>query len=269
MANVRGIGRPDIVIWVMEDQSGWSGSGVIGVVEYAAENLVEVRLSPGRILGFWVVLVLLLQGVQWLAGFRPVSLTEAVEEGAARVESQVIGEVGEDVIRKAIQTQRATRSFWSAVAILTDFGIEPLSLVVRAALATLVFASLAAIRGRKVDLERGFYDASLAQGFWVLALAVRVALMIALRRSDVETSLVLALPPGKYAGATWVALRQVDVFAALGWWVIGSAAVRHKQVGWIGAVFVCLTLWCCEAALRVGADLVMEAGMRLSVMPDS
>ena len=235
----------------------------------SVEQGLKAPTSPGRILVLWVVLVLLLQAAQWVAGFRPVALIDAVEEGAARVETQAIGEVGEDVIRKAIQTQRATQTFWSAIAVLTDFGIEPLALVIRAVLAAVAFASLAAIRGQPIDVARGFLDASLAQGFWVLGLAVRVGLMILLRRTEVETSLVLALPPGTYAGATWAALRPVDAFAAMGWWAIGVGAVRRKQVGVIGAVLVCLTLWLCEAGLRVCGTLIMEAGMRLSIMPDS
>jgi hypothetical protein len=225
--------------------------------------------SPGLILLVWILLVVLLQAIRWLGGFRPVALGVAVEEGAERVETRAIGEVGDDVIRKAIQTQRATHAFWTAVALLADFVIEPLSLVVRAALVAMAFASLAALRGRPIDVNRGFTDAALAQGFWVLGLAVRVGLMMALRRTEVETSLVLALPPGPYAGSTWAALRQVDAFATMGWIALGAGAVRRRQAGVLEAVLVCLVLWTCEASVRIVSTLVVEAGMRLAIMPES
>ena len=241
------------------------------VQERADGSRAERRaaLGPGLILSLWVVLVVLIQAAHWVTGLRPVGLSVAVEAGAERVETQAVGEVGDDVIRKAIQTQRATREFWTALAVLADFVIEPLSLVVRAAVAALAFSSLAALRGRPIELSQGFTDAAAAQGFWVLGLAVRVGLMIALRRTEAETSLVLALPPGSYAGSTWAALRQVDAFAALGWFALGAAAVSRRQAGVPGALLVCFSLWACEAILRIGATLVVEAGMRLALELDS
>ena len=229
---------------------------------------LKADLGTGQVLTLWVVLVLVLQVTQWVTGFRPVALSDAVEAGAERVESQSIGEVGEDVIRKAIQTQRATQAFWSALALLGDFVLEPGLLVLRAAIAAVSFASVAALKGRTVDLPSGFLSAAWAQGFWVLRLAVQVGLMIVLRRTEVETSLVLALPPGTYSSLFWVGLRQVDPFILMGWWVMGAAAVRRNQVGVVGAVLICLNLWLFEAAFRTTVTLLVQAGMRLSILPD-
>jgi hypothetical protein len=225
--------------------------------------------AAGAVLTLWVVLVLLLQAAQWLTGLRPVALSVAVEAGAERVESQAIGEVGDEVIRKAIQTQRNTRDFWTAVAMLADFVIEPMTLVARAVIVAVTFASLAALRGRPIDMSRIFADAAWPQGYWVLGLAVRVGLMILLRRTGVETSLVLALPPGSYTGATWATLRELDAFALLGWIALGAGAVRRRQASVPGAVLVCILLWACEASIRITAVLVVEAGMRLSILPES
>src|SRR5262245_59475088 len=78
----------------------------------------------------WMALTVGLQRVLWSSCLKGRALSEAVEQGAARVESRAIGEVSEDQVRKAIRTQNATLPFWTALALIGDFLIEPLSLAV-------------------------------------------------------------------------------------------------------------------------------------------
>jgi hypothetical protein len=154
------------------------------------------------------------------------------------------------------------------LALLDDFAAEPLALAVRATLAATLFSSLAALTGRPAGFDRALAACAAAQGFWVLGLAVRVVLMLALRRGDVETSLALLLPPGSYPAPAWVALRQADAFALLGWAVLARGGWRRGQVNLATAVLVCALLALGEAALRTGATLVIEAGMRLTLLPE-
>jgi len=101
----------------------------------------------------------------------------------------------------------------------------------------------------------------------VLGLAVRVALMIALGRPEAETSATLLLPPGTHPATLWIALRQLDAFAALGWLAMAAGAWRRGQAGLPGALFVCAGLAVTEAILRIGAALVLGAGMRMTLIP--
>jgi hypothetical protein len=151
----------------------------------------------GPILLLWMALVVALQGGLWASGARTTALAVAVETGAARIETRGIGEVGDEVIRKAIRLQRDALPFWTTLALLGDFVGEPLALAGRAVAVAVVMSSWAALAGRPVRFGHALAECSAAQGFWVLGLAVRVVLMVALRRSDVETSLVLALPRGR------------------------------------------------------------------------
>jgi hypothetical protein len=208
------------------------------------------------------------QAVLWASGARDSAIEAGVEGGAARAESEGIGEIGDDVIRKAIQTQHATRTFWSALWALGDFVFEPLSLAVRALIAAAAFSSLAALTGRPTQFADGLAGSVEAQGFWVLGLGVRAALVVALRRPAVETSLTLLLPRGSYDAATWVALGQVDVFAVLGWMALAFGGWRRGQVNLAGALAVCAMLWSMEALLRISAELTLGAGMRLSLIPE-
>ena len=73
-----------------------------------------------------------------------------MEKGAARVESLGIGEIGDDLIRKSIRTQRDTLPFWTVLAMLGDFLVEPVSLAVRALAVATAFGALAALTGRSV-----------------------------------------------------------------------------------------------------------------------
>ena len=95
---------------------------------------------------------------------------------------------------------------------------------------------------------------------------MRVGLTIALRRTEVETSLTLLLPPGSYPAAIWVALRQVDAFALLGWSALAWGGWRRGQVGLLTALAVCGSLWLVESTIRIGSILVLGAGMRLTLI---
>jgi hypothetical protein len=129
-----------------------------------------------------------------------------------------------------------------------------------------LFAGLAALVGRPVRFADGVMGCARAQGWWVLGLAVRVGLMIALRRPEVETSAALLLPPGRYSAAVWVALRQIDVFAALGWGAMALGGWRRGQVNLAAAGLVCGAMWLVEAGVRIGFALLVGAGMRLTLL---
>ena len=221
-----------------------------------------------RWLGLWLALTIALQGALWATGFRAAALAEGVERGAARAESARVAEVGDDLVRKAVKLQESTLPFWTILAAIGDFVVEPLALVMRALLAAVLLGGLAALVGRPPGFERALADNAGAQGFWVLGLAVRVALMIALKRGDVELSPTLALPPGVYP-ATWVVgLRQLDPFALLGWSAMARGAWGRGQANLAVAGLVCGLLWAAEAAVWVTFTLVFEAGMRLSLIPE-
>lgn len=205
----------------------------------------------------------------WMSGARDSVLGQAVEAGAARAESWGIGEVGDDVIRKAIQTQHATRPFWSTLIFLGDFLGEPIWLAVRALTAATVLSGVAALTGRPTRFAEGLAGCIAAQGFWVLGFVVRAGLVIALRRPDVETSLTLLLPAGHYEAATWVALQQLDLFAALGWLTIAVGGWKRGQVNLFSALLVCGVLASMDAMIRMSAELMLGAGMRLTLIPET
>jgi hypothetical protein len=215
----------------------------------------------------WIALLLAIQAGSWSSGFRPAVIASAIDEGSARVETQSLGEVEDEVVRKAIQTQRATLAFWSTLVGLGDFLVDPLFLVIRASLVSVAFASLAALRGKPIQLGRTLDESARLQGFWVLGPAVQLALMVLLRRTQVETSAVLLLAPGEHPGWLWAVLSQFEAFVLLGWVGLVAAAVGRGQARVVGAVLVALSLWTLELAIRVGGSLVVEAGMRVAILP--
>ena len=223
---------------------------------------------PMRRLGLWVALTIALQGALWATGFRAAALAEAVERGAERAESARIAEVGDDLVRKAVKLQESTLPFWTTLAVIGDFVVEPLTLVLRALLAAVLLGGFAALVGRPPGFERALAENAGAQGFWVLGLAVRVGLMIALKRGDVELSPTLMLAPGTYPATVVVGLRQLDPFAFLGWLAMARGAWSRGQANLAVAGLVCGMLWAAEAMARVAGTLVFEAGMRLSLMPE-
>jgi hypothetical protein len=244
--------------------------GAVGLeAEPAKSRVAAARESPrfGPVLALWIALTVLIHGVLWVSGVRTSGLTAAVEKGAARVETQGVGVLGDDLIRKSIRVQHDTLSFWRVIAFLADFLADPLTLAGRALAAATAFSALAALTGRAIGYDRAMAETAAAQGIWVLGLAVQAALMVALRRGDIETSAVLFLPAGSYPAVLWLALRQLDVFAITGWGVVAAGARHRGQVGWPVALAVVTALGLTEAAVRLTLGLGMGAAMRLSVMP--
>jgi hypothetical protein len=221
----------------------------------------------GPILVLWVGLTIALRATLWVTGFETKGLNDAVERGAARAEESRVGEIGDDVIRKAIRLQRETLPFWTTMARLGDFAVEPTLLVLRALAAATLFAAVAALTGRPIGFAAGLAGSSRVQGFWVLGLAVTVGLMAVLRRPDVETSLALLLPPGRYPAATVLLARQIDPFAILGWLALAWGGWRRRQVNLATALFIVFLLASTEMTMRVCCALITGAGMRLSILP--
>jgi hypothetical protein len=228
---------------------------------------IDGPARAGPILALWVVLAIALRATLWVTGFETKDLTDAVERGAARTEASRVGEVGDDVIRKAIRLQRETLPFWTTMARLGDFAVEPALLALRALTAATLFAAFAALTGRPIGFAAGLAGAAWVQGFWVLGLAVKVGLMVALRRPDVETSLALLLPSGRHPAAVVLLARQVDPFVALGWLALAWGGWRRRQVNLATALLIVLAMAFTEVIMRVSFGLITGAGMRLSILP--
>ena len=246
----------------------------------------DAKTTPGRLLetldpaegsgsrfAFWlslaVALTIVLRGLLWVTGFEARALTSAVEQGAARVEQKGVGEVGDDVVRKAIELQRSTLPFWTTLATLADFALEPFSLVMRALLTATVFSALAALTGRPIRFGRALDASALIQLYWVAGLATKVGLTIALRRTDVETSAALFLAPGRHPAVLVVLLRQADLFAFIGWLALAWSAWKRGQANLFVAVLVVFSLALGEATIRAACTLLVGGGMRLSILPDT
>jgi hypothetical protein len=223
----------------------------------------------GRTLALWAALIVACQGLLWLSGVKSYALAEAVERGAAQVETRGVGEVGDDVIRKAIRTQHDTLPFWTALALLGDFACEPLTPAVRAASVAVLLSGLAALVGRPVQFGLAMAECASAQGYWVLGLAVRTALMLARGSAEIDTSLALALPPGAYPAELVVSLQQADAFALLGWIALARGGWRRGQANLLASALVCGAVALVEATVRISFALTLGAGMRLTLLPET
>ncbi|MFO0888666.1 MAG: hypothetical protein U0790_05895 [Isosphaeraceae bacterium] len=223
---------------------------------------------PSSVLIVWVLLLLALNAIRWLGGFPAGNLAQGIEEGVARAEIQARGESTEEQIRKIIRSQRETVSFWTALAALDDFLIEPAVLAGRAVVVATLFAGVAALSGRPIRYELALLESARIQGIWVLGLALRVALLVGLRRAehDVDTSLALLLGPGSHPAVSWMVLRQLDLFALIGWGALGVAGWRRGDASLAAATTLCAGLCLVEIGVRTGIGLLLGGAIRLSLM---
>jgi hypothetical protein len=218
-------------------------------------------------LALWMILTVGLEGTLWHSGVKPLALSEAVEQGAAQIERRTFGEVSENQVRKSIRSQNATLRFWTTLALLGDFVVEPLAVAARPLAVATLLGTLAALVGRPAQFGATVGACVTVQGLWVLSLAVRVALTLALGLDEPETSLALALPPGTRSALTLLAARQVDFFALCGWAAMALDGWRRGQANLPVALLVCTLVALGEAAFRLNVALLVGAGMRLTLLP--
>ncbi len=221
--------------------------------------------QPIRELTIWMIAMLILGALPWVTGFQERALAEAVEAGSARAERRGIGEVRDDQIRKAVKAQQDTEPFWMTLWLLGDLLIEPVAIALRAVAVATSFAALAALSGRTIGFESAFEDCARSQRFWVLGLAVRVGLMLVLRRSEVDTSLALLLPEGPVSALTWLFCRQIDVFTTLGWLSMAKGGWKRGQVNLFAALLVCGLFASVEVVSRVSFEAAIGMVIRLRI----
>lgn len=252
------------------DEEGATTTDVVTQQELSARSKPTAPdlARSSLVLVAWMASAVLFNGILWITGARSSSLSQAVERGAARAESRGVGEVGDDLVHKAVRTQHETLPFWTTLTLLGDFLAEPIALALRAVLAATCFSALAALMGRPVRYDLALGSCSAAQGFWVLGMAVRTALVVILRQPEVETSAALLLAPGTYTAKTLLTLRQADLFALLGWATLARGAWRRGQVRLPVAITVCISLALIEADIRIAVGLLTGSAMRLELVPD-
>jgi hypothetical protein len=222
----------------------------------------------GWLLTIWMSSVVILNGVIWTTGVPDYDLAVAVERGAARVEERSVGEDNEDVVRKSIQLQRNSLSFWKVITLVGDFLVEPLWIVLRAFSVAVALSAVAAMTGRPVRFPAAMRECVIWQGVWVLGLAVQTVLMLVLHRSAIDTSVVLLLPPRMYAAREWVVLQQIDCFAIIGWLGMAWSACRRGRASLIAALVTCLVVAVVEAQVIAGTSLLVNLSMRLTLFPE-
>jgi hypothetical protein len=214
-----------------------------------------------------MALVVVLHGVIWTTGVPDYGLAQAVENGAARVEQQQIGEENEDVVRKAIKLQRDTLPFWAVIVAIRDFLLAPLMLGFRAWMVAVALSAVAAATGRAVRYPEALYDCVAWQGVWVVGLAVHTVLMLVLQRAYVSTSILMFLPQETFTAVRWTILEQIDCFAIAGWLGMAWSAHRRRQTNLAAAAIVCLVLAVLELGICGGASLAVNLSIRASLMP--
>jgi hypothetical protein len=222
----------------------------------------------GWMLAIWISLTIVLRGVFWTTGVPDFQLIKAIEQGAARVELRAAGEENVDVVRKSIQLQRDSLAFWTVLAALGDFVLDPLWLGLRALAVAVSLSAVAAVCGRPARFPAMMAEAVAWQSVWVFGLACRVAWMFILQRGDIDTSLVLLMPERVYGAREWVLLQQVDVFALIGWLGLAWGGVRKGQANLLVSLLVCGLLAVLESQVYASCSLLLNLGMHVALFPE-
>lgn len=222
----------------------------------------------GPILTTWVALLVAIHAAAWLVGTRATDLARAVERGEERVEARALGaDLSADAARKLIQLQRDTRPFWTTLALLGDFGADPLALVVRPLLVATLLAAWAALAGRPSGFALALLDSARLQGLWLVGPALTLGMTLARAPGEPDTTLGLLLPPGTHPAWAHATLHAADLFALWGWLALAWAARRRRQVTLSVALLTILPLAIVEVAARGAAAAILGAGMRLTIIP--
>jgi len=124
-------------------------------------------------------------------------------------------------------------------------------------IAALLFAAVA-LTGNKAEYATLLAVCVYAAVIWVLAAGLRLAMMLAFRTLEVDTSLALLVPGREGFETLRTILSAIDPFRVWFWILVGTGAVVTGQLSRRWAVITC-TLFCLVAS---GARLIpLPAGL--------
>lgn len=237
---------------------------MFGIFRRRSEPVVDQTAPPYAGKLSVVVLAIALANLSlWCFGIRQQEIFDAIEEGAAVVEKNTIGEVEEDQVREAIRTQRRSFQFWSTLWMLGDLVLGPLSPVLRTIVVTVAFSAAAALLGRPVGHGVALAENAGLQAFWGAA-AVLEATMRLVISPDATVSWLALMPPDQYPASAIAQLTVLNPLAVCGWCAMGWFAWKRRQANWFVAGMIILVLALMEASVIGSLQSTMGSLMRLS-----
>ena len=223
-------------------------------------------LSTGGWLAFWMLVSLLLHVSPWLDGRRDRQLGLAIEDGAARAEQKLAGEVGEKEIREALGLQYDSIPFWKAAWGVGDLILAPLGVGLRVFVTAAALAAAAALTGRPPRFAQYGPVLAAVQGFWLLGMGLQLGCSL-LWGWVPEISARLLLPPGQMMGAVWSIAGQLDPFGTLGWLVVAGIALQRRWVHPVTGLPMLFALAVMEPVMLGATEMTLQAAIRGTVLP--
>lgn len=237
---------------------------MLGIFRRRNNEFVDQTAPPyaGRL--SLIVLTIALSNLSlWCFGIRQQEIFDAVEQGAAVVEENMIGEIDEEQVRDAIRMQRKTFGFWSTLLMLGDLVFAPLSPVLRAIIVTVAFSAAAALCGRPVGHGVALAENITWQTFWAAGAGLEALMRIAVS-ANASISWVVFMPANEYPASTVHQLAILNPLALCGWVAMGWFAWKRRQANGVVAGFLIVFLASMETSVHGTLLTMLGSLMRLS-----
>ena len=203
----------------------------------------------GPALGIMLALAVLLGYAEVQTGLIERVVDQQTEQKLAELEKAQSGVVDRLALKDAMDIVRKDAQFWAMIERLGAVVVTPLYMLTSFLVISSILYALVAMSGRKPEWHTLMSVCVYAGVIELIAIAIRLAMMIAYRTTQVDTSLRMLGPLGK--PSFWFA---IDPFRIWFWVLIALGVTTTRQLSRRAAITTCVVLCALSMGTRIGLE---------------
>jgi hypothetical protein len=203
--------------------------------------------------------LVLMLGVVMLLGYAEVqtglidrSVDVQTEAAIAHLEKDQAHLVDRVALREQMDTVREGGEFNKMISRLMAIGLSPVKVLATLLTVAAVLYAIVALTGRKPEWHTLMGICTYAGVIGLVAVMLRMAMVIAYRTIDVDTSLAMLAPPGK---PSW--MSAIDPFRVWFWVLVGTGLIVTRQLGPRLAIASCVAMALIAGGIRAATSFSM------------
>lgn len=231
---------------------GLMDAGRVLVAPRAVFARIEDTPAYGPALVVMLGVVMLLGYAEVQTGLIDRSVDQQTEAAIAVLEKDQAHLVDRVALREQMDTVREAGEFNKMISRLMAIGVAPVTVLASYLTVAAVLYAIVALTGRKPEWHTLMGICTYAGFIGLVAIVLRLAMVVAYRTIDVDTSLGMLAPTGQ---PSWMA--AIDPFRVWFWVLVATGLIVTRQLGRRLAIASCIGMALLAAGVRAGMSVSM------------